>query len=50
LKNQQVGTKRDAFVRYIHAISRAIDWAYSGDATIGAYVALQNHIVYAPQK
>ena len=29
--------KRDAFVRYIRALSRAIDWAYSGDAAIDAY-------------
>ncbi len=32
--------KRDAFVRYIRAISRAIDWAYTGDAAIDAYAAL----------
>jgi NitT/TauT family transport system substrate-binding protein len=32
--------KRDAFVRYIRVISRAIDWAYSGDAAIDAYAAL----------
>jgi NitT/TauT family transport system substrate-binding protein len=31
--------KRDAFVRYIRAISRAIDWAYQGDAGIDAYAA-----------
>jgi NitT/TauT family transport system substrate-binding protein len=31
--------KRDAFVRYIRALSRAIDWAYSGDAAIDAYAA-----------
>jgi NitT/TauT family transport system substrate-binding protein len=31
--------KRDAFVRYIRAISRAIDWAYQGDAAIDAYAA-----------
>jgi NitT/TauT family transport system substrate-binding protein len=31
--------KRDAFVRYMRAISRAIDWAYSGDAAIDAYAA-----------
>jgi NitT/TauT family transport system substrate-binding protein len=31
--------KRDAFVRYIRAISRAIDWAYQGDAPIDAYAA-----------
>ena len=29
--------KRDAFVRYIRALNRAIDWAYSGDAAIDAY-------------
>ncbi|MBV9234324.1 MAG: ABC transporter substrate-binding protein, partial [Xanthobacteraceae bacterium] len=32
--------KRDAFVRYIRALSRAIDWAYTGDAAIDAYAAL----------
>jgi NitT/TauT family transport system substrate-binding protein len=32
--------KRDAFVRYMRALSRAIDWAYSGDAAIDAYAAL----------
>ena len=32
-------TKRDAFVRYVRALSRAIDWAYSGDAAIDAYAA-----------
>jgi NitT/TauT family transport system substrate-binding protein len=32
--------KRDAFVRYMRALSRAIDWAYSGDAGIDAYAAL----------
>jgi NitT/TauT family transport system substrate-binding protein len=31
--------KRDAFVRYIRAISRAIDWAYQGNAAIDAYAA-----------
>jgi NitT/TauT family transport system substrate-binding protein len=31
--------KRDAFVRYIQVISRAIDWAYSGDAAIDAYAS-----------
>ncbi len=35
-----LATKRDAFVRYIHALSRAIDWAYAGDAAIDAYAAL----------
>ena len=32
--------KRDAFVRYMRALSRAIDWAYSGDAAIDAYATL----------
>jgi NitT/TauT family transport system substrate-binding protein len=32
--------KRDAFVRFIRVISRAIDWAYAGDAAIDAYAAL----------
>ena len=32
--------KRDAFVRFIRVISRAIDWSYSGDAAIDAYAAL----------
>ena len=32
--------RRDAFVRYMRALSRAIDWAYSGDAAIDAYAAL----------
>jgi NitT/TauT family transport system substrate-binding protein len=32
--------KRDAFVRFIRTISRAIDWAYTGDAAIDAYAAL----------
>ena len=32
--------KRDAFVRYMRALSRAIDWAYSGAAAIDAYAAL----------
>jgi NitT/TauT family transport system substrate-binding protein len=31
--------RRDAFVRYIRALSRAIDWAYQGDAGIDAYAA-----------
>jgi NitT/TauT family transport system substrate-binding protein len=31
--------KRDAFVRYMRALSRAIDWAYTGDAAIDAYAA-----------
>ena len=32
--------KRDAFVRYVRALNRAIDWAYSGDAAIDAYAAI----------
>src|SRR5215211_927469 len=32
--------KRDAFVRYVRALSRAIDWAYANDAAIDAYAAL----------
>jgi len=32
--------KRDAFVRYIRALKRAIDWAYANDAAIDAYAAL----------
>jgi NitT/TauT family transport system substrate-binding protein len=32
--------KRDAFVRYMRALSRAIDWAYAGDVGIDAYAAL----------
>ena len=32
--------KRDAFVRFMRAMSRAIDWAYTGDAAIDAYAAL----------
>lgn len=34
--------KRDAFVRYIRALSRAIDWAYSGPEAIDAYAAMAN--------
>jgi NitT/TauT family transport system substrate-binding protein len=34
--------KRDAFVRYMRALSRAIDWAYSGEAAIDAYASLAN--------
>jgi NitT/TauT family transport system substrate-binding protein len=34
--------KREAFVRYIRAISRAIDWAYSDASAIDAYAALAN--------
>ena len=33
-------TKRDAFVRFMRAMSRAIDWAYTGDAAIDAYAEL----------
>jgi NitT/TauT family transport system substrate-binding protein len=32
--------KRDAFVRYIRALSRAIDWAYTGDAALDAYAEI----------
>jgi len=32
--------KRDAFVRYIRALARAIDWAYDGDAAIDAYAEI----------
>jgi NitT/TauT family transport system substrate-binding protein len=32
--------KRDAFVRYIRALSQAIDWAYSGPAAIDAYAEI----------
>ncbi len=34
--------KRDAFVRYVRALSRAIDWAYSDSAAIDAYAAIAN--------
>jgi NitT/TauT family transport system substrate-binding protein len=34
--------RRDAFVRYMRALSRAIDWAYTGDAAIQAYAAYAN--------
>jgi NitT/TauT family transport system substrate-binding protein len=34
--------KRDAFVRYIRALSRAIDWAYADAGAIDAYAALAN--------
>jgi NitT/TauT family transport system substrate-binding protein len=34
--------KRDAFVRFMRTISRAIDWAYTGDAAIDAYAKLAN--------
>jgi NitT/TauT family transport system substrate-binding protein len=33
-------TKRDAFVRYIRAISRAIDWAYSDPGAIDNYAEI----------
>ena len=33
-------TKRDAFVRFMRAMSRAIDWAYTSDAAIDAYAEL----------
>ena len=33
-------TKRDAFVRYIKAISRAIDWAYSDPGAIDNYAEI----------
>jgi NitT/TauT family transport system substrate-binding protein len=32
--------KRDAFVRYIRALSRSIDWAYSGQAAVEAYAEI----------
>ena len=32
--------KRDAFVRYVRALSRAIDWAYSGPAALDAYAEI----------
>jgi NitT/TauT family transport system substrate-binding protein len=35
-----LATKRDAFVRYVRALSRAIDWAYSGSAALEAYAAI----------
>jgi NitT/TauT family transport system substrate-binding protein len=34
--------KRDAFVRYVRALSRAIDWAYSDDAALDAYADIAN--------
>jgi len=34
-----LAARRDAFVRYMRALSRAIDWAYTGDAAIDAYAA-----------
>jgi NitT/TauT family transport system substrate-binding protein len=32
--------KRDAFVRYVRALSRAIDWAYASDASIDTYAEI----------
>jgi NitT/TauT family transport system substrate-binding protein len=32
--------KRDAFVRYLRALKRAIDWAYAGPAAIEAYAEI----------
>jgi NitT/TauT family transport system substrate-binding protein len=32
--------KRDAFVRYVRALSRAIDWAYAGPQAIDAYAEI----------
>ena len=32
--------RRDAFVRYVRALKRAIDWAYTGDAAIDAYAEI----------
>jgi NitT/TauT family transport system substrate-binding protein len=32
--------KRDALMRYMRALARAIDWAYSGDAAIDAYAEI----------
>jgi NitT/TauT family transport system substrate-binding protein len=32
--------KRDAFVRYIRALSQAIDWAYAGPAAVDAYAEI----------
>src|SRR4051794_28032736 len=34
--------KRDAFVRYVRALNRAIDWAYANDAAIDAYAEIAN--------
>jgi len=34
--------RRDAFVRYMRALSRGIDWAYAGDPAIDAYAAYAN--------
>jgi len=35
-------SKRDAFVRYMRALSRGIDWAYSDPGAIDAYAAYAN--------
>lgn len=32
--------KRDALVRYVRALSRAIDWAYAGDGAIDTYAEI----------
>lgn len=32
--------KRDAFVRYVRALNRAIDWAYAGAAAVDAYAEI----------
>jgi NitT/TauT family transport system substrate-binding protein len=37
-----LAAKRDSFVRYVRALGRAIDWAYSGSAAIDAYAAIAN--------
>lgn len=37
-----LAARRDAFVRYVRALSRAIDWAYSGSAPIDTYAAIAN--------
>jgi NitT/TauT family transport system substrate-binding protein len=37
-----LAAKRDAFVRYMRALSRGIDWAYSDPGAIDAYVAYAN--------
>ena len=34
--------KRDAFVRYVRALSRAIDWAYSDGAALDTYAGIAN--------
>jgi len=34
--------KRDVFVRYVRALSRAIEWAYSDDAALDAYAGIAN--------